>query len=185
MFEENAWNAFVLEQPSFDFPKSCSELVPPKQFWSISSYYSDLVCRPHVQIRFMGNFGMNIQVYFGLQPLIAPFASFAKKVKRLHYFLFDCTGFREDFDLLSSNLTTEVIHTNLTDGSHVSDFLVNLEQHQKALLLIGCLPLSFDSATIMMITRFVVSAVGKRACPTYPRIRRYLNNFYVCEPNWC
>ena len=43
----------------------------------------------------------------------------------------------------------------------MSDFLVNLEQHQKALLLIGCLPLPFDSATITMITRFVASAVGK------------------------
>ena len=43
----------------------------------------------------------------------------------------------------------------------MSDFLVNIEQHQKALLLIGCLPLPFHSATIMMITRFVASAVGK------------------------
>ena len=43
----------------------------------------------------------------------------------------------------------------------MSDFLVNLEQHQKALLLIGCLPLHFDLTTIMMITRFVTSAVGK------------------------
>ena len=39
--------------------------------------------------------------------------------------------------------------------------VLNLEQHQKALLLIGCLPLPFDPATIMMITRFVASAVGK------------------------
>ena len=43
----------------------------------------------------------------------------------------------------------------------MSDFLVNFEQHQKALLLIGCLPLPFDSATIIIITRFVASAVGK------------------------
>ena len=43
----------------------------------------------------------------------------------------------------------------------MSDFLVNLEQHQKALLLIGSLLLPFDSATIMMITRFVALAVDK------------------------
>ena len=46
-------------------------------------------------------------------------------------------------------------------GNHLSDFLVNLEQHQKALLLIGCLPLPIDSVTIMMITHFLASAVGK------------------------
>ena len=43
----------------------------------------------------------------------------------------------------------------------MSDFIVNLEQHQKAFLLIRCLPLPFNSATIMTITRFVASAVGK------------------------
>ena len=59
------------------------------------------------------------------------------------------------------NQTTEIIHSNPTNGSHMSDFLVNLEQYQKALLLIGCLPVPFDSATIMMLTRFVASAVGK------------------------
>ena len=79
----------------------------------------------------------------------------------MHHFLFDCTGFQEHFDLLWSSLSTEVIRNNPTDGSHMSDFLVNLEQHQKALLLIGCLPLPFDSATIVMITHFVASAVGK------------------------
>ena len=43
----------------------------------------------------------------------------------------------------------------------MSGFIVNLQQHQKALLLIGCLPLPFDSATIMTITRFGASAVDK------------------------
>ena len=38
VLEENAWNAFVLEHRSFDFAKSCLELVPPQKFWSISSY---------------------------------------------------------------------------------------------------------------------------------------------------
>ena len=55
-----------------------------------------------------------------------------------------------------------IVHSNPTDGSHMSDFLVNLEQYQKALLLIGCLPVPFDSATIMMLTRFVASAVGMK-----------------------
>ena len=62
MFEENARSAFVLEHPSFDFAKSCSELAPPKKFRSISSYYPDLVCRLHVQIRLMGNFGLNTSI---------------------------------------------------------------------------------------------------------------------------
>ena len=64
-------------------------------------------------------------------------------------------GFREHFDLLWPRLTTAVIRSTLTDGSHISDILMNPEQHQKVVLLIGCLPLPFDPATIMMITHFV------------------------------
>ena len=62
VFEENAWSAFVLEHPSFDFTKSYLEPVPPEEFWSISSHYPDLVCRLHVQIRLMGNFGLNTSI---------------------------------------------------------------------------------------------------------------------------
>ena len=47
----------------------------------------------------------------------------------------------------------------------MSDFFGSIEQHQKALLLIAFivnnLPLPFDSVTIMMITHFVASVVGK------------------------
>ena len=45
VFEENAWNAFVLEHRKFDFAKSCLELVPPQKFWSISNFYPGLVGR--------------------------------------------------------------------------------------------------------------------------------------------
>ena len=79
----------------------------------------------------------------------------------LYHFLFNCTSFREYFDLLWSSLTTNVVRINPTDGSHMSDFLVNLKQHQKTLLLIGRLLLPFDLATMMMMTLSVASAVGK------------------------
>ena len=64
-------------------------------------------------------------------------------------------GFREHFDPLWPRLTTAVIRSTLTDGSHMSDILMNAEQQQKAVLLIECLPLPFDPATIMMIVHFV------------------------------
>ena len=72
-----------------------------------------------------------------------------------------CIIFFSIVRIFESNLTAKDIHSNPTDGSHLSDFLVNLEQHQKALSLIGCLPLPFDSVTIMMIIRFAASAIGK------------------------
>ena len=40
-------------------------------------------------------------------------------------------------------------------------FFTNLDQDSKALMLVGCLPLPFDSVTVTVLTRFVASAVGK------------------------
>ena len=80
----------------------------------------------------------------------------------LHHFPFHCTGFWDHFNLHWSSLTNKVIRSDPTDGSHMSDVLVNLDQHQRVLsLLIGRLPLPFDSAIIMTITRFVASLVSK------------------------
>ena len=111
VFEENAWSAFVPEHPSFDFAKSCLELVPPKKFWSISSYYSDLVCRLYVQIRLMGNLGLNTGIPWARTTDSAISFICKEGEETLHHFLFDCTGFREHFDLLWSSLSTKVIRT--------------------------------------------------------------------------
>ena len=90
MFGKNAWSAFVLEYPSFDFAKSSLELVPPQKFWSISSDYPDLVCRLHVQIRLMGNFGLNRSIPWA-KPTDSTICFICKEGKEtLHHFLFDC-----------------------------------------------------------------------------------------------
>ena len=110
----------------------------------------------------MGNFGLNTSSIPWAKTTDSAICFICVEGEEtLYHFLFNCTGFREHFDLLLSSLTIKAIRSNPTDGSRMSDFLVNLEQRQKALVLIGCLPLPFDSVTIIMITRFVASAVGK------------------------
>ena len=100
----------------------------------------------------MGKFGLNTSIPWATTTDSTICLICKESEETLYHFLFDCPGFREHFDLLWSSLTTKV-----------SVILVNLEQRQKALLLIGYLPLPFDSATIMTITRSVSSAVGKIA----------------------
>ena len=50
---------------------------------------------------------------------------------------------------------------NPTDGAHMSPFIMNLNQHHKTLLLLGCLPLPFDISTITVITHFIAAETGK------------------------
>ena len=63
--------------------------------------------------------------------------------------------------LLWSNLEVKASNSCPTDGSQISAFIKNLDQDSKALLLLGCLPLPFDSMTFTVITHFVASANGK------------------------
>ena len=79
----------------------------------------------------------------------------------LYHFLFDCSYLRKNFDSLWSNLDVKALNSSPTDGSKISVFIKNLDQESKALLLLGCLPLPFDSMTLTVITRFVASAIGK------------------------
>ena len=60
-----------------------------------------------------------------------------------------------------SNLKTKIINFNQTDGITMSDFITNLDSHKKILLLLGGVSLSFDAASVVLIKRFVASAVGK------------------------
>ena len=157
-FEENAWIDFVQKHPSFKFARTCLDNVSPHKFWSISDQYPDLVCNLHVQIRLMGNFGFSAELPWEAK-LTMLFALFAKNP--LYHFLFDCPYFHDNFDSLWSNLVIKATNCNSADGSHVSSFLTNLDQHNKALMLVGCLPLPFDSVTVTVLTHFVASGVGK------------------------
>ena len=58
-------------------------------------------------------------------------------------------------------MTVEVKKFSGIDGRQISEFIAELDRHQKALLLLGCLPLPFHAATVTMITRFIAAAVGK------------------------
>ena len=79
----------------------------------------------------------------------------------LSHFLFVCTSFRRHFDSLWANLISKINNSNPTDGAPMSHFIMNLNQHHKTLLLLGCLLLPFDISTMTVITRFTAAAIRK------------------------
>ena len=79
----------------------------------------------------------------------------------LSHFLFVCTSFRRHFDSLWANLVSKINNSNPRDGAPMSHFIMNLNQHHKTLLLLGCLPLPFDISTMTVITCFIAAAIGK------------------------
>ena len=109
----------------------------------------------------MGNFGFSAELPWASKADDALCFICKESNDNFYHFLFDCPYFRDNFDSLWSSLVIKATNCNPADGSHVSSFLTNLDQHNKALMLVGCLPLPFDSVTVTVLTRFVASAVGK------------------------
>ena len=53
-----------------------------------------------------------------------------------HFFL-ECPGFKENLDSLWDRLKTKAGNLNPVDGDQIVDFVTNLDQHNKMLLLLG------------------------------------------------
>ena len=88
------WFRFGSDHPSMRVAQRCLQNISPYQFWSIADRYPDLVSHLHVQIRLMGNFGLNEGVP-GLQILMVNFVFFVKMVnfvifEDVSHFLLDC-----------------------------------------------------------------------------------------------
>ena len=82
-------------------------------------------------------------------------------VKTVNHFLLECLGFKENLDSLWDKLKTKARHLNPVDGDQTVNFITNLDQHNKMLLLSGGLQLLFDDLTANSVKRFVAAAVGK------------------------
>ena len=159
--KKKAWNDIIYGHPNMQIAQASLENVSPYKFWSISEQHPDLVSRLHIQTRLMGNFGLNGGIPWICNTDGAICFLCKVDIETVSHFLLDCPNFREHFDSLWANLTVKVKKFNDIDGRQISEFIAKLDRHQKALLLLGCLPLPFDTATVTMITRFIVAAVGK------------------------
>ena len=84
-----------------------------------------------------------------------------RNTETVYHHFFECLPFRDNYNSLWSNLKTKIISFNQTDSITMSDFITNLDPHKKVLLLLGGLRLPFDDAAVVLIKRFVASAVGK------------------------
>ena len=138
---------FVIAYPSYKLAETCLDLVSPQMFWPISNQYPDLFTRLHVQIRLVGNFGFSACVPWTIRA-DQSLCFVCKEAKDdLCHFFSGCSYFRNNFDSVWSNLDVKASNSSPTDDSQISAFIKNLDQDSKALLLLGCLLLPFDSMT--------------------------------------
>ena len=160
-FEAYAWDTFITDHPDLYIAQACLENTPPRTFWSISEQFLDLSCCLHTQVRLMGSLGLNGGFPWWRNTEGTLCFICKQENETLNHFLFVCTSFRLHFYSLWTNLVCKINNSNPTDGAHMSHFIMNLSQHHKTLLLLGCLPLPFDISTMTVITLFIAAAIGK------------------------
>ena len=96
--------------------QACFENIFPYQFWSIADRYPDIVRHFHVQIRLMGNFGINGGVPWLTSTDGEQLPSLKKSVEDVSHFLLDCPNFKDNRESLWSNLSQKVIACNPSEG---------------------------------------------------------------------
>ncbi len=155
------WHLFCADHPSMQFAKACFDNISPNKFWSIADLFPDLVSRLHVQVRLMGNFGLNAGVPW-LSGTAGAICFICKEnLDDLNNFFWVCKAFKGNFQSIWSNLRQKILSDNPTDGLQISGFVNGLDRQQQTLLLLGGLPLPFDRQTVTMIIKFLCSAVSK------------------------
>ena len=159
-YEENAWNEYALSHCNLDIARASLENVPPRMFWAIVHIYLDLVARRHVQVKLMGNFGLN-----GGIPWLAEtdgslcFTCREDNETLCHFLTAPLSS--QFFDSLWCNLLLKASNLNAADETQISQFITNLDRFHKMLLLLGCLRLPFNNTTVISINKFIASAVAK------------------------
>ena len=160
-YEENALNEYALSHPNLDIARACLENVPPRMFWATANIYPDLVACRHVQVRLMGNFGLNGGIPWLAETDGSLYFTCREDNETLCHFFFDCPTFKPNFDSLLCNLLLKASNLNAADETQISQFIINLDRFHKTLLLLGCLHLPFDNTTVTSINKFIASAVAK------------------------
>ena len=159
--QKGIWSDFCSSHPDLKVAQDCLNNVHPEYFLSLANQYPDLVKRLHTQVRLMCNFGFNGGVPWlrdtdGANCFICKYT-----VDDNSHFILNCPSFKDYFALLWHKLKVKVHKPNPVDGSLISNFVDNLDQHSKMLLLLGGLPLPFDQMTVHAMRRFINSAVAK------------------------
>ena len=171
-FEANAWDTFITDHPDLYIAHDCLVNTPPRKFCSISEQFPDLVCCLHTQVRLMGSLGLNGGIPWLRNTEGTLCFIYKQENETLSHFLFVCTSFRRHLDSLWANLVSKINNSNPRDGAPMSHFIMNLNQHHKTLLLLGCLPLPFDISTMgpLRCKRDRLSCMFKRTQSTVMNI---------------
>ena len=135
-FEDNAWADYCVNHPGMHIAQACLKNVTPYQFWCLADDYPDLVSCMHIQIRLMGNFGLNGGVLWHVGTNGSLCLICTEGTEDVTHFLLDCPFFKENVDSIWLNIKARITETNPLDGTQICNFIRNLDRDRKVFLLL-------------------------------------------------
>ena len=153
--------AVSLEVPNVKVVLSDFVCVNPNFCWFLTSEMPDLVPKRRTQRRVMVNAGLQSGVPW-LRNSCKSICPICKSEEEDNYhFLLRCKAMRPEFDLFWSKLFS-LIETKATfEVDVIINFLKNLDDHNKVLLLTVDLKLPFQRSISVSIVRFIMVSVHK------------------------
>ena len=112
--------------PNMRVVQSCLKNVSPFLFWSlVVNQFPDIVSRIHVQVRLMGNSGLNGSLPW-LQNTDGAICFICKEdIESVTHFFLDCSYFRNNFESLWDKLKIKIARSNPIDGAYICNFIKN------------------------------------------------------------
>ena len=119
-FEYSPWADYCVNYPSMHIAQACLKNVTPSLLWYLAGNYSDLVSRMHIQIRPLGNFGLNCGVpwHAGIDGSLCLICT--PGTQEVTHFLLDCPLFKENVDSVWLNIKARIMETNLLGGIQIA-----------------------------------------------------------------
>ena len=130
--------------------EACLNNVTPYQFWCLAENYPDLVSRMHIQIRLMGNFGLNCGVPWHIGTNCSLCLLCKEGTEDVTHFLLDCPFFKENVNSVWLNIKPELWRQTR---------LMVLRFAISSVILTGIA--KFCCCSAILIKRFMSSVVGK------------------------
>ena len=118
--------------------QSCLKDVSHFLFWSLPNQFPDLVSRINVQVRLMGNFGLNGSLPW-LQNTDGAICFICKEdiESVTHFSSRLLSDFRNNFESLRDKLKIKIARSNPIDGAYICNFIKTLDGNNRVLLLLG------------------------------------------------
>ena len=159
--ENRCWTEFAISHESVSKNVSAFVEVTFETFWSITSEYPDLVPKRNLQLRLMGNLGLQSGVpWLRIKGEDKCLLCHIEKEDMIHFAL-RCPYFVNDWKSFWYRLRQIVLASGDVDAQTFLLFVKNLDNNSQIRLLTGCLKIPFNIDLRNKVEKLITVSVRK------------------------